>query len=597
MIPPRQKLRGMVVFGLVVVAMALLLGRLFDLQCLRCEMYQTRARAQHNSRERIAARRGRILDRNGSILAMSTTRSGMYADPKLVTDLDGTVRNLADLLGRPEADLRERLGNTRSRYVRLGKNLTDVQAIKARELMKQRQLRGVFLDELEERSYPKGDLLGNVLGICNEEGKGVEGIELQADRYLGGMDGYFMLRHDNRKKDFMDPAWVDKGQSFEPEDGQDVCLTIDEYIQHIAEQELRKAAEEYQPVSAMAVVMEPGTGAILAMALWPPFNPNDRTNYTSGCLVNRAASTVFEPGSTMKALTGAILLNEGLVDLDTRVFCENGHWQALPHRTLKDDHPLGEISFREVIQYSSNIGIAKMSRRIEPLKFHEYLEKFGLGRTTGILLIPHESSGILRPVKEWTRDSMVSLPMGQEVGVTSLQLLVAVATIANKGMRVRPTIVKRVTTAQGEVTPEARFFNYFEPMVVARNVVSSNAIAKITDAMVQVTGDRGTGKLAEIPGYTVAGKTGTAQKAGVGGYEQHKYVASFVGFVPASNPALVAIVVLDEPRQKQYYGGLVAAPVFGRICEEALAYLNVPKDAPVGATGTVVAAVRTEATL
>ena len=592
MIDARQRSRTLLVFLLIAAGLVLLAGRLFDLQCLRFETYQKRARDQHNNRQRVAARRGRILDRNGSILAMSSTRPALWADCKFVTDLDGSSTLLAEVLGRPSAEVRAQLADPRRRFVWLSKNLTEVQSLKIRMLVKKRMLHGVFLDELEQRVYPKGSLLGNVLGICNEKGEGVEGLELEADRYLSGMDGYVMAGRDNRKRNFMDPAWVDKSQACEPEDGQDIYLTIDEYIQHIAEQEVRKAAEEYQPESAMAVVMEPATGNILAMALWPPFDPNIRTNYSSGCLVNRAVSTVFEPGSTMKALTGAIVLNEGLADLDTRMFCENGLWQALPTRVLKDDHPFGELSFREVIQYSSNIGIAKFARKLDRARYYDYLRKFGIGERTDIQLVPYESAGILRPVKEWTQYSMVSLPMGHEVGVTSLQLLSAVATIANGGTRVRPAIVKRMTTAQGELSPEARAFNYFEPQVVARNIISSSVVAKITEALIGVTKDFGTGRLAEIPGYTVAGKTGTAQKYGPGGYRK-AYVASFAGFVPASKPALCAVVVMDEPKQKQYYGGLVAAPVFSKICEEALAYLNVPKDAPEPAAATSVASTDT----
>ncbi|MCX7005088.1 MAG: penicillin-binding protein 2 [bacterium] len=566
------------VFALLALALVALLGRLFDLQWLRAETYQQRARSQQVSRPRLVARRGQILDRNGNVFAMSTTRPVVWADPSLVRDVAATAAALQPHLNVKPAVLLRQLGNTKRKFVWLDKQLSDAQASEVRILQKKGRVRGVFVDELPQRVYPKGELLGSVLGLCNEQGDGAEGIELQANALLRGTDGYLMAQRDNLHRLYLDPLFVGSDKILEPSNGHKIYLTIDEYLQHITEQELAKAANEYQPQRALAIVMEPATGQILALAQWPFFNPNVRSNYVAGAHKNFAVTEIFEPGSTMKAVAGAIALHEGRVTLDTPINCENGAWEHCPGFVLHDDHPLGTIPFRDVIRYSSNIGIAKAVRDVPQAQYYTYLLRFGFGRRTGIMLFPSESPGMLQPPRAWSRLSMASLPMGHEIGVTALQLVSAMATIANGGTRVQPTIVKKIVTARGELAPEARQFNYFEPVVADRNIVSTGAIASIVEALIGVTGDDGTGALAEMPGYTVAGKTGTAQKAVRGGYSRD-CISSFVGFAPARKPALCVLVVLDAP-QKTRYGGLVAAPVFRSICMEALAYLKVAKDKP-----------------
>ncbi len=579
MLASGQRRRTQWVFLMGIVACLVLLVRLYDLQCRRFDVYQKRARQQHNSRVRILAWRGRIYDRHGNVLAMSVARPALWADPGLITNAAQTAHIVAGITDLSYDSVYGRLTNSARRFVWLARQISDAQAMRLRVLIKQRALRGIVVDELEHRVYPKGPLLGNVLGFCNAEGRGAEGIELAAERYLGGVDGYLMARRDNRRRIYVAPEWVDKLSLCEPEDGHDLYLTIDEYLQHVAERELAAACEEHQPTNAAVLLMDPRTGHILACALWPPFNPNDRAGIAAGRFRNHAAIDVYEPGSTMKAFTGAIALEQGVVTLDTPIFCENGVWQALPSYTLHDDHPFGEISFRQVIQYSSNIGCAKVARQFEPEVYYDFLTRFGFGARTRTPLIMSESPGLLRPLSQWTQHSMVALPMGHEIGVTSLQMLSAIAVLANHGRRIQPTFVHRIVTAKGQLSPEARAFNYFEPQVLDEFVVSSNTCALITEALCSATDDDGTGRLADIPGYKVAGKTGTAQIARDGRYTR-SYVASFVGFVPARHPALCAVVMLNAPRTRQYYGGLVAAPVFQKICSEALTYLNVPKDAP-----------------
>ncbi|MCX7847668.1 MAG: penicillin-binding protein 2 [bacterium] len=590
MLASGQRGRARVVWMGAMVACVVLLLRLYDVQCRRFGIFMERARQQHNSRGRILAWRGKIYDRHGNVLAMSVARPGLWADPGMIQDAGRTARVVAEITGLPYERVYGRLTNTVRRFVWIAKQISDAQAMQLRVLIKRGELRGVMIEELEHRVYPKGALLGNVLGFCDARGRGAEGIELAAERYLGGIDGYLMARRDNKRRIYVAPEWVGKLALCEPEDGHDVYLTIDEYLQHVAERELAAMCEVVQPTNAAALLMEPRTGQILAYALWPPFDPNDRGGIKAGRFRNHAAIDVFEPGSVMKAFTGAIALELGVMRLDTPIYCENGVWEALPSYTLHDDHPFGTITFKQVIQYSSNIGAAKIAQNFDARVYYEYLRRFGFGERTRTPLLVSESPGLLRPVRQWTRHSMVALPMGHEIGVTALQMLSAMSVIANYGRRVQPTLVKRIQTAKGVLTPEARTFNYFEPVVVDEAVISSNACAQIIEALCSVTEDDGTGRLAAIPGYKVAGKTGTAQVARGGRYTR-AYVASFAGFVPAERAALCGVVVIKEPRSREYYGGLIAAPVFQKICSEALQYLKVPKEGVGGEESTTVARV------
>ncbi|RLD09390.1 MAG: hypothetical protein DRI44_08530 [Chlamydiae bacterium] len=591
MVSLKEKFRTQLLFIILMIGMIAALIRLFDLQCLRFEVYQKRALQQQQSVQRVKARRGRILDRNGKILAISSSRPAVWADPGLVKNVNKTAVKLSRVLNVQAYKIKKKLYNPQNpsnRFVWINKKISDAQAIALRTMIKKREIPGVYLKYVHNRIYPRDELLGNVLGFCNSEGNGAEGLEYAADNNLRGTDGYFVMRRDNRRNRFFVPEWVRR--QLEPVDGNDIYLTIDEYIQHITELELDKAVAKYTPKHAVAIVMDlrPGrTGEILAMALWPKFNPSDRSTYKPGLLQNFATTTVFEPGSTLKIVTGAVALNEGIVTLNTKVFCENGKWAVTRGHTLHDDHSLGKITFKDVIKHSSNIGIAKTAQKLDKYVFYKYLLKFGFGKRTGIKYVPAESPGLLRPPSKWSKLSMISIPMGQEIGVTAIQLLSAVQTIASGGTRYQPTLLKKIETSNGQLIPEAKSFNYFEPRIVQHSVISEKASKLITRAMVSVTEKDGTGKRAAIPGYTVAGKTGTAQKYDekIKTYSHRKFVASFVGFVPASNPAIAVLVTFDEPR-KSPYGGTVSAPVFQKICKKTLAYLKIPMDAPAGINET-----------
>ncbi len=559
-----------------------LLIRLFDLQCCRYEKYIKRAWAQQQSRESVHGRRGRIFDCNGNLFANSSVKPAVWSDPMLIKNHEKTELKLAKILRMPVKKVKNKLFNPKkpgNRFVWIKKDISDEQAIRLRILIKQKKLPGIFIKDLQQRNYPKGKMLGNILGLCNANGKGVEGLEHKADIFLSGTAGYRFTGRDNKRRRFFAPEWISK--QLEPEDGYDLYLTINQYIQHITEEELGKVVRKYKPESALAMVMDlrkEKKGEIMAVALWPSFNPNETKSYKPGIIKNYSVTDVFEPGSIMKVISGAIALNENVVDLKTKVFCENGMWTGLPGKPLNDDHPLGEVSFKDVIKYSSNIGIAKVAGKIDEKTFYQYLKKFGFGEKTGIHFVASESKGILRSTDKWTDRSMISLPMGQEIGVTALQMLNAVSTLANKGERVKPYIIKKIVDSKGVPHPESKKYNYFDKYILKKNVIKPKTAEMITEAMISVTEGDGTGAKAAIEGYNVAGKTGTAQKFIKGAYSKKDYVASFVGFVPAKNPAFSVIVVIDSPRGS-IYGGTVAAPVFKNICEETLAYLKVKKDA------------------
>jgi len=558
-----------------------LLIRLFDLQCCRYEKYIKRAWAQQQSRESVHGRRGRIFDCNGNLFANSSVKPAVWADPMLIKNREKTELKLAKTLRMHVKDVKNILFNPNkpgNRFVWIKKEISDEQAIRLRILIRQKQLPGIFIRDLQQRIYPKGKMLGNVLGLCNAKGKGVEGLEHKANIFLSGTAGYRFTGRDNKRRRFFAPEWISK--QLEPDDGYDLYLTIDQYIQHITENELAKVVRKYKPVRAMAMVMDlrkGKKGQIMAVALWPSFNPNETKLYKPGIIKNYTVTDVFEPGSIMKVISGAIALNENVVDLNSKVFCENGVWNEVAGKPLNDDHPLGEVTFKDVIKYSSNIGIAKVSKKVDKETFYKYLKKFGFGDKTGIDFVASESKGILRPTSKWTDRSMISLPMGQEIGVTALQMLNAVSTLANYGERVKPYIIKKIIDLDGMSHPESFKYNYFEKNVLKKNVIDSKAAKLITDAMISVTQGDGTGAKAAIDGYNVAGKTGTAQKFIHGAYSKKDYIASFVGFVPAKNPAFSVIVVVDTPHGS-IYGGTVAAPVFKNICKETLAYLKIKKD-------------------
>jgi cell division protein FtsI/penicillin-binding protein 2 len=386
------------------------------------------------------------------------------------------------------------------------------------------------------------------------------------EEYLHGQDGYRFIEH-NRAGQEIVPY---RGQERAPRNGYQIHLTVDLALQNIVENEIDAAMQQYSPQKATIILMRPQTGEILAMANRPNFDLNLRSEAKPEEMKNRAIIDMMEPGSTFKIVAAAAVLNERKLRPDSTVFCENGLWN-FGGTALHDHRAFSYLSVRDVLIKSSNIGAAKLALSVGEWKFYEYIRRFGFGERTGIEL-PGEINGLIRPPQSWSKISITRIPMGHEVGVTPLQMTVAMAAIANGGKLITPRIVKSITTSDGKIVSS------LSP-VVLRQVISPETARQIGDALRGVVSDRGTAAAAAIPGFTIAGKTGTAQKVDPkGGYEEGKYVVSFVGYLPAERPELVGLVVLDDAQTSKpelNYGGLVAGPIFSRVAEKAAQYLDL----------------------
>ncbi len=536
--------------------------RLVHLQVLERATFARQAARQSERTLTIEARRGPILDRNGRQLALSVDAESLYAVPQDVQDPDGTAAALAAALHLDAHERRElstQLRRSRA-FVWVKRKLDPRAAAAVREL----QLDGIgFLPETR-RYYPKRELASQVIGYVGLDNAGMSGIEYAFDEQVRGRAAKVVVRTDARRR----PVGHTEKPSTE---GYSVVLAIDERVQHVAERELRRAVAETRAVSGLALVMEPHTGEILAMANEPTFNPNSFGDYPAARWVNRAVADAYEPGSIFKIITAAAGLQEKVVTPDESLDCGGGFMEISGIR-INDHGVFHRLSFRDVIAQSSDVGVARVAQRLGSKQFERYLRDFGFGSATGVDL-PGEAKGLLRPVSRWSDLSLPTLAFGQEIGVTALQMIDAAAVIANGGYRMRPLMVKRIET------PDGRVVKSFHPEAMQRVVEPQTAdtLIEILEGVVA----HGTGRRAAIPGYTVAGKTGTAQKVRAGGgYSMDDHVASFVGLVPSRRPALVVLVSLDTPRGALNQGGHVAAPLFASIAEPALRVLGVPPDDP-----------------
>jgi cell division protein FtsI/penicillin-binding protein 2 len=409
-------------------------------------------------------------------------------------------------------------------------------------------------------------MLCHVIGFTDFEHKGIQGVEGSMDEQLRGEDGYRYIEHNRAGQEIV----LYRGQERAPRNGHNVKLTVDLNLQNIVENEIDEAMRQYQPQKATIVLMRPQTGEVLAMANRPAFNINERNEAKPEQMKNRAIIDMMEPGSTFKIVSVAAALNEHKVNPDTEIFCENGLWNY-GGTPLHDHKQFGDLSVQDILVKSCNIGAAKLAISVGDQKFYEYIRRFGFGERTGIEL-PGEISGLIRPPQSWSKISITRIPMGHEIGVTPLQMTTAMCAIANGGKLVAPRIVKSVTSADG-LTISA-----LKPTVV-REVISPQTARQIGNALRGVVSDRGTAAAAAVPGFVIAGKTGTAQKVDPhGGYDHGKWVVSFCGYLPADKPEFVGLVVLDDAKTDKpelNYGGLVAGPIFARIAEKAARYLDL----------------------
>ena len=534
--------------------------RLFQLQVLDRPSFERQAARQSERTINLDSRRGPILDRDGRPLAVSVDAESVYAVPQDVENPARTAKALAGALGFDAAAQKELLAGLQKNraFVWVKRKLDPAAARAVRDL----QLDGVgFLTE-NRRYYPNRELASQVLGYVGLDNTGMSGIEYAFEDQIKGHPAKVFVQTDARRR----PV----GHTERPStDGATVVLTLDESIQYSAETELERAMAETQSVAGVIVVLDPRSGEVLALANRPTFNPNRFAAYGSGRWKNRAVVDAYEPGSMFKIITAAAALEEKVVEPEEVIDCGGGSIDIAGVR-INDHAVFHDLKFKDVIAKSSDIGVVRVAQRLGRENFNRYMRNFGFGAVTGIEL-PGESMGLLRPPARWSALSLASLSFGQEVGVTAVQMAAAVGAVANGGYLMRPLIVRQVEDGAGRVIKAEK------PLAV-RRVLEPETVDTLTTILKGVVTD-GTGRHAAIPGYVVAGKTGTAQKVDAQGhYSMVDHVASFVGYVPASRPALVVLVSLDTPRGPRNEGGDVAAPVFARVAEHALRHLAVPPD-------------------
>jgi cell division protein FtsI/penicillin-binding protein 2 len=539
--------------------------RLIYLQVIKHDEYAGLAAEKHVYKQIIYAERGTILDANNEVLAHNVPVETVVADATHLNNREAIVDLIGDELGIPTGQLAEKL-NSERRYIVIKREVPESSAMALRAKLLAKNLRGIYFENDATRVYPNGAMLCHVIGFTDFEHRGIQGVEASMEEYLHGQDGYRYVEH-NRVGQEIVPY---RGQERAPRNGYQVHLTVDLNLQNIVENEIDAAMDEYRPQKATIILMRPQTGEILAMANRPKFDLNLRSEAKPEEMKNRAIIDMMEPGSTFKIVAAAAALNEHKLRSDSTIFCENGLWN-FGGSALHDHRAFSYLSVRDILIKSSNIGAAKLALSVGEQKFYEYIRRFGFGERTGIEL-PGEINGVIRPPRSWSKISITRIPMGHEIGVTPLQMTVAMAAIANGGRLVMPRIVKSITTADGKP------ISSLSP-VVLRQVTSLETARQIGDALRGVVSDRGTAAAAAVPGFTIAGKTGTAQKVDPnGGYEQGKYVVSFSGYLPAERPEFVGLVVLDDAktsRPELNYGGLIAGPIFSRIAEKAARYLDL----------------------
>lgn len=555
-----QKWRAGAVWLLVGLGTGALAVRLFFLHLGDNENLRQRAEVLRRAEFTTKPTRGRILDSSGVLLALDVGVKNVCADPRRIVE-SGHVRFVARHLARAldlDAEmLVRRLARPERRFTYV-KRLVPVE--RANRLARMR-LNGVFLEDDRARFYPLGSAMCHVVGFVNMQEKGCAGVELAYDRFLRGSGGLVLSETDGRRRELYDRRLVEV-PAFE---GMDVHLTLDSRVQYIVEQALSRAVKENRAASGWAIVERVKTGEILAMASYPAFDLNEYRRASEEQMMNRAIGYVYEPGSTFKVAILASVLEEGLATPDEVIDCENGAWWY-GGRLLHDYHAYDRLTVADVLKKSSNIGAAKLALRLGNERLYRYLENFHLGRPLGIDL-PGEQAGILHAVRDWSAISATRIAMGHEVGVTALQMLNIVCCIANGGLMMRPRVVQFVSDRSGQLVYVAY------PEAIGRPI-SERTARIMLQLLGRVTEEGGTGVKARIAGCSVAGKTGTAQKPVSGGYSHTDYIASFVGVLPAEDPELGIIVVIDSP-QPQHTGGSVAAPVFAKIAQELMGVVNL----------------------
>ena len=554
-----MKKRALVVMMGVGLWVAGLSARLHHLQVTRYDHYSTLASNQQQRVLDLEPPRGTIYDSRGRVLAVSVEVESAFAVPYEITDVAGTAASLANLLSLDATKLAERLSQDRD-FVFVERKLDPPLAAAVAEL----DLDGIHFLKESKRYYPMGQLAAAVLGFVGTEHKGLAGLEAQYDDVVAGTPGSRTVMRDAHRRTLLSPRL----EVVEAEPGSDLHLTIDSTVQHVVERELAEAVGRYRAKRGAAAFLDPRTGEVVALAGFPTFDPNHFNRVGSDEWRNQPIQDAYEPGSTFKLVTASAVLSHRLLTPDDILYCEMGGI-TLAGQRIRDHHPFGELSIREVMAKSSNVGIIKLGLLLGEERLFAAIRSFGFGEKTGIDL-PGESAGIVRPLERWAALSKAYIAFGQEVSVTPLQMARSLAMVANGGYKVSPHVVRSISGPSGETS---------SPRGLGERVIEPVVVAQLKDMLSAVV-EQGTAKLARIDGYPIAGKTGTAQKVVDRKYSQTQFVASFMGFTPVENPRLVGIIVLDEP-QPLYHGGQVAAPTFAAIAREVLPYWGVPPEPAV----------------
>ena len=562
----RVHLRLLIVAGLALLWMTAVVGRLSYLQLAKHSEYLTKAQRQQQRTIDITPKRGAIFDRNMHPLAMSIPVDSAFAVPAEISDEPLAARLLAGALGIPQDVIEQRLESSRS-FAWIARKLPPDRAQAVAAL----NLKGIYFQKENQRFYPKRGLAAHVVGFVDLDEKGLGGIEYALDSQIRGKSEKIVVMADARQR------WFDGGEA-QRERGANVVLTLDEKIQYIAERELSAAIAKTHAMAGTVIVQDPNTGALLAVANWPRFNANQASDAPSESRMDRAVSALYEPGSTFKSITLAAAFDQNITKPDEVFNCENGAVYVAGHR-IRDHKPFGLLTVSEILERSSDVGAIKIALRLGAPRFHDYIRAFGFGSATGVDL-PGESKGLVRRLENWSPISIGAISMGQEVGVTPIQLVTAVSAIANGGTLYRPHVVQELRRGE-QILPVQGVTGSGE----GRRVIRPETAATLRRLMEGVVvSPHATGGLARLDGWTAAGKTGSAQKIdpATGRYSPTQLIASFTGFAPINTPAVTILVSLDSP-VGLHEGGQVAAPVFKRVAEQVLRYLDVARDVPVKA--------------
>ena len=556
MFSPKQSSRFSLLFLFLILCLIAFSVKLVLIQVFRSEYLANLAERQHNYFIELEPIRGTIFDRQLRPLAINVAVYSLFAKPKVMTaaQKQEVVKQLSSILGKDPSFLQELLSKKKY-FVWLARKLPIETTAKIKAL----KLAGLDFIKESKRYYPNASLAAHIIGFADIDNKGLEGLERTNDKYLKGEMGWSQILRDAKQRELL----IEKSY-VAPRNGFDLTLTIDETIQYIAERALNRGMEQHHAKSATIIVMDPRTGEILALANRPTYDLSQVAESSIESRTNRALAYVYEPGSVFKIVTASAALEEKVFTETDKFFCENGSFRVGNH-TLHDHHSHGTLTFSEVFEESSNIGVTKIAMKLGADKVYEYADRFRFGKLTGINLAG-EVRGMLKTPSVWSKTSIGAIPIGQEVTVTPMQLVCAISAIANDGVYMKPYVVKYVKDQSGEIIKE----NHPETVAQVITPETANRVKMILNRAVE----NGTGKLAMIEGVKVAGKTGTAQKVIDGTYSHGKYFASFIGFAPLENPKLAVVVVFEEPKGT-YFGGTVSAPVFKEVVENTLKYLEI----------------------